>query len=70
MTQTAYVGPYETRFSARCEECLALEQGSFAERVRLAHVEGALRADVDVGFRTCAHGHRLVVRRIRVPPAA
>jgi hypothetical protein len=70
VTQVAYVGPGETHFSIRCEECLALETGSFPARVRLAHVEGALREDVDVGFRSCAYGHRLVVRRIRVAPAA
>jgi hypothetical protein len=70
MTQTAYVGQGETTFSVRCEACFAVEEGSFAERVRLAHVEGALRADADVAFRSCAHGHRLVVRRIRIAPAA
>lgn len=64
-SQVAYVGPEETRFSVRCEVCLASEEGPFAVRARLAHVEGALRADVDVGFRSCAHGHRFVVRRLR-----
>ena len=68
--QVAYVGPDETRFSVRCEVCLAAEQGPFAVRARLAHVEGAIPAGVDVGFRSCAHGHRFVVRRIRIPPAA
>jgi len=70
VTQIAYVGPGETTFSVRCEECLAVEQGTFPARVRQAHVDGALREDVDVGFRSCPHGHRLVVRRIRIAPAA
>ena len=54
--QVAYVGPDETRFSVRCEICLAAEQGPFAARARLAHVEGAIPADVDVGFRCLQFG--------------
>ena len=70
MTQVVYLGPDTTTFSVRCDACLDSEEGSFAVRARLAKVEGSLRRDVDVGFRSCRHGHRLVLRRVRAPAAA
>jgi hypothetical protein len=48
--QHVWVGPETTSFAAPCEACL----------------EGELRLDADVGFSTCARGHRVVVRRLGV----
>jgi hypothetical protein len=53
-----------------CDLCLSAEEGSLAARHRSAKVEGSLRMDVDVGFRTCRRGHRILVKRLRARPAA
>jgi hypothetical protein len=65
--QIVYLGPDTTDFSEPCEACLSVEEGSLAVRHRAVYVEGSLRKDVDVGFRTCRRGHRIVVRRVRLP---
>jgi hypothetical protein len=46
------------------------EEGSLAARHRAAKIEGTLRHDVDVGFRTCRRGHRILIRRVRAHPTA
>ncbi len=63
--QVVYLGPDTTSFAEPCEACLSVEEGSVASRHRAAVVEGTLRRDVDVGFRTCRRGHRIVLRRVR-----
>ena len=67
MTQTIYLRAEATRFSELCDACLSAEEGSLAARHRAAKIEGSLRADVDVGFRSCRRGHRILVRRVRLP---
>jgi hypothetical protein len=67
LEQVVYLGPETTSFAEPCEACLSVEEGSIAARHRAAVVEGTLRPDVDVGFRTCRRGHRIVVRRVRIP---
>ena len=66
MSQVVYLRPDDTTFTARCDACLNAREGSLAARHRAAHVEGSLRRDVDVGFRTCRRGHRLLVKRVRL----
>jgi hypothetical protein len=72
--QVVYLGPDTTEFATPCEICLwSHEEGSLAARHRAAKVTGSLRNDVDVGFRSCRRGHRIVIRRLRLveaPPAA
>jgi hypothetical protein len=63
--QIVYLGPDTISFAEPCEACLSVEEGSVAARHRASVVEGTLRTDVDVGFRTCRRGHRIVVRRMR-----
>jgi hypothetical protein len=69
MTQTIYLRAGVTVFAEPCDACLSAEEGSLAARHRAAKVIGTLREDVDVGFRTCRRGHRILVRRVRVPAA-
>jgi len=68
--QVIYLGPDTTTFAVPCEVCLSVEEGSLAARHRAAKVEGSLRVDVDIGFRTCRRGHRILVKRLRARPAA
>jgi hypothetical protein len=68
--QVVYLGPDATTFAVPCDVCLSVEEGSLAARHRAAKVEGSLRVDVDVGFRTCRRGHRILVKRVRARPAA
>ena len=70
MTQVIYLLAESTRFSVLCDACLSSEEGSLAARHRAARVEGILRPDVDVGFRSCRRGHRVLLRRVRLPAAA
>jgi hypothetical protein len=65
--QHVWLGPEATRFTAPCEACLARrEPDLWGLSIASARVEGELRLDADVGFITCARGHRVVVRRIGV----
>jgi len=64
--QVVYLRPEATTFEARCDACLNTREGSLAARRRAAQVEGSLRRDVDVGFRSCRRGHRLLVKRVRL----
>jgi len=66
VSQVVYLRPGETTFAARCETCLNTREGSLPARQRAARVEGSLRRDVDVGFRLCRRGHRLLVKRVRL----
>jgi len=66
MSQVVYLRPGDTTFAVRCETCLNAREGSLAARQRRARVEGSLRRDVDVGFRSCRLGHRLLVKRVRL----
>jgi len=68
--QVIYLGPDTTTVAVPCEVCLSVEEGSLAARHRAAKVEGSLRVDVDIGFRTCRRGHRILVKRLRARPAA
>jgi hypothetical protein len=67
--QTIYVRDDETHFAGRCEACATAEPTLYAPKVE-PRVAGTLRASVDVGFRTCARGHRILVKRVRVIEAA
>jgi hypothetical protein len=58
-----WLSQHATHYEAECEACRA-DRWSVASERALAHVEGSLRADADLGFATCRRGHRLVVRRI------
>jgi hypothetical protein len=64
--QVVYLLPDRTTFEVSCEACAA--QAHRLGTLAIAEVvEGSLRRDVDVGFRTCRRGHRLLVRRVRMP---
>ena len=67
--QTIYVRDEETHFDGVCAECLVAHPTLYAPRTD-PHVDGTLRRSVDVGFRTCPRGHRIMVKRIRVMVAA
>jgi hypothetical protein len=64
--QVVYLGPDTTEFATPCDACLSHEVGSLAARHRASKVTGSLRNDVDVGFRTCRRGHRILIRRVRI----
>ena len=63
--QTIYVRDEETRFAGLCDECLMTEASLYAPNCD-PHVAGTLRRYVDIGFRTCPRGHRILVKRVRV----
>jgi hypothetical protein len=67
--QTIYVRDDETHFAGVCDECLAADVTLYAPKCD-PHVAGTMRTHVDVGFRTCARGHRIRVKRVRVLVAA
>ena len=67
--QTIYVRDDETKFDGVCDECLTAQSSLYAPKVE-PHVAGTLRRHVDVGFRTCPRGHRILVKRVRVTVAA
>jgi hypothetical protein len=67
--QTIYVRDDETRFDGVCDECLTAETSLYAPKTE-PNVAGTLRRHVDVGFRTCPRGHRILVKRVRVMEAA
>jgi hypothetical protein len=67
--QTIYVRDDETQFAGVCEECVTAEATLYAPKGE-ANVAGTLRRHVDVGFRTCPRGHRILVKRVRVMEAA
>jgi hypothetical protein len=68
--QVVYLGPDTTDFATPCEVCMSHEEGSLAARHRAAKIHGSLRCDVDIGFRTCRRGHRILIRRVRAHPTA
>jgi hypothetical protein len=53
-----------TVFAAPCEACLDDPERVIPFRA----VEGSLRLVADVGWVTCARGHRILVRRIARAP--
>ena len=61
--QHVWLGPEATSFDEPCEACLAARESVRADG---CVVHGTLRVDADVGFTTCARGHRIVVRRVRL----
>ena len=63
--QTIYVRDDETHFTGLCDECLTAEAMLYAPKLDRT-VAGTLRRHVDVGFRTCPRGHRILVKRVRV----
>jgi hypothetical protein len=67
--QTIYVRDEETRFAGLCDQCLTTEASLYAPKLDPS-VAGTLRRYVDVGFRTCSRGHRILVKRVRVMEAA
>jgi len=67
--QTIYVRDDETRYIGVCDECLTSEGTLYAPTPE-PKVAGTLRRYVDVGFRTCPRGHRILVKRVRVMVAA
>jgi hypothetical protein len=67
--QTIYVRDNETRFEGVCDECLTAEEKLYAPK-RPGNVAGTLRRHVDIGFRTCPRGHRILIKRVRVKEAA
>jgi hypothetical protein len=64
--QHVWLGPEATSFDEPCEACLAVRE-SRPDGPCVVH--GTLRADADVGFTTCSRGHRIVMRRVRLPVA-
>jgi hypothetical protein len=64
--QHVWLGPEATTFDEPCEACLAVREARLDDEC-LAH--GTLRPDADVGFTTCSRGHRIVMRRVRLPVA-
>ena len=66
MSQVVYLLPERTTFKVDCETCAAEAHRLGTVAIGIA-VEGSLRRDVDVGFRTCRRGHRILVRRMRMP---
>jgi hypothetical protein len=67
--QTIYVRDDETKFAGVCEACVTAEGTLYAPKGE-ANVAGTLGRYVDVGFRTCTRGHRIVVKRVRVMEVA
>jgi hypothetical protein len=67
--QTIYVRDDETTFEGLCDECVAAEATLYAPKGD-PNVAGTLRKYVDIGFRTCPRGHRILVKRVRVMEAA
>jgi hypothetical protein len=73
--QHVWVGPEATSFEAPCEACLERRRGWEAEAPSIVEIDsaliaGTLRREADVGFMTCKHGHRIVVRRVGRAPWA
>ena len=64
--QTVYLLADATTFVVPCDACLASREGSLAARHRAAQVQGSLRRDVDIGFRSCRRGHRILLKRVRI----
>jgi hypothetical protein len=64
--QHVWLGPEATSFHEPCDVCLS---GRQSLRADTCVVDGTLRPDADVGFTTCRRGHRIVVRRVRLPLA-
>ena len=62
-----WLSPLATHYEAECEACRADRWSLAAD---LAHIEGTLRPDADLGFASCRRGHRVVVRRIVRPSIA
>ena len=67
--QTIYVRDDETQFTGLCDECQTSEASLYAPKLD-PNVAGTLRRSVDLGFRTCPRGHRILVKRVRVMEAA
>ena len=67
--QTIYVRDDETRFAGQCDQCLTSEATLYAPKLD-PNVAGTLRRYVDVGFRSCPRGHRILIKRVRVRAAA
>jgi hypothetical protein len=63
--QTIYVRDEETNFAGLCDQCLLTEATPYAPKCD-PMIAGTLRRYVDIGFRTCARGHRILVKRVRV----
>ena len=63
--QTIYVRDEETNFAGLCDQCLLTEATLYAPKCDPV-IAGTLRRYVDIGFRTCARGHRILVKRVRV----
>ena len=68
--QVVYLGADTTEYATPCEVCMSHQEGSLAARHRAAKIHGSLRGDVDIGFRTCRRGHRILIRRVRAHPTA
>ena len=67
--QTIYLREGQTEYSGTCEACVAAEGTLYAPKGDPA-IAGTLNRYVDVGFRSCRRGHRLLVRRVRIEEAA
>jgi hypothetical protein len=63
--QTIYVRDEETSFAGLCDQCLLTEATLYAPKCD-PMIAGTLRRYVDIGFRTCPRGHRILVKRVRV----
>ena len=63
--QTIYVRDEETNFAGLCDQCLLTQVTLYAPKCD-PMIAGTLRRYVDIGFRTCARGHRILVKRVRV----
>jgi hypothetical protein len=67
--QTIYVRDDETAFEGLCDVCLTTKPSLYSPRCNPT-VSGTLGRAADLGFRTCAKGHRILVKRVRVMAAA
>ena len=63
--QTIYLRDDETAFAGRCELCLMTQPTLYAPAGD-TRVLGTLGRSVDLGFRTCRRGHRILIKRVRV----
>jgi hypothetical protein len=67
--QTIYVRDDETAFAGVCDACEQTEGTLYAPKGD-SNVAGTVGRYVDVAFRTCRRGHRILVKRVRVMEAA
>ena len=63
--QTIYLRDDETSFAGVCDLCLLTQPTLYAPAGE-TRVAGSVGRLVDVAFRTCRRGHRILIKRVRV----